>query len=157
MFLILDGIQGESKDKVHAKAIDVLAWSWGMSQSGTFHTGMGGGAGKASFQDISITKWVDNSTATLMNKIAQGGHVATAKLVVRKAGGDNPLEYVVIDMQQVMITSLSTGGSGGEDQLTENITLNFAKVKTTYTGQTDTGGKGTAVEFKWNIPENVSA
>ena len=28
-----------------------------------------------------------------------------------------------------MITSVSTGGSGGEDRLTENVTLNFAKVE----------------------------
>ena len=41
-----------------------------------------------------------------------------------------------------MITSYSTGGSGGEDRLTENVTLNFAKVKVEYTEQTATGGAG---------------
>jgi type VI secretion system secreted protein Hcp len=38
-FLKLDGIPGESKDKAHKGEIDVLAWSWGMSQSGTMHMG----------------------------------------------------------------------------------------------------------------------
>ncbi len=32
-------------------------------------------------------------------------------------------------MKEVIVTSLSTGGSGGEDRLTENVTLNFAKVQ----------------------------
>ena len=35
MFLKLDGIPGESTDKTHANEIDVLAWSWGMSRTGT--------------------------------------------------------------------------------------------------------------------------
>ena len=54
-------IKGESADKARgAKGdIDVLAWSWGMSQSGTTHMGGGGGAGKANFQDLSFTKFVD--------------------------------------------------------------------------------------------------
>ena len=120
MFLAIEGeIKGESQDSVHADTIDVLAWSWGMSQSGTFHAGGGGGAGKANFQDISVTKWVDNSSAELMKYCANGDHFDSAKLIVRKAG-KKPLEYIVIEMTKVMVTSVSTGGSGGEDQLTEN-------------------------------------
>ncbi|NTS75654.1 type VI secretion system tube protein Hcp [Catenovulum sp. SM1970] len=156
MFLVLEGIKGESEDKAYKDQIDILAWSWGLSQTGTLHQGKGGGAGKANFQDISITKYVDNSTATLMNKIATGEHIATAKLVVRKAGG-NPLEYFVIELKEVMVTSYSTGGSGGEDRLTENVTLNFAKIKSTYKTQKDDGTGGAAVEFKWDVPGNVPA
>ena len=44
MFLKLEGIEGESADKTHGKEIDILAWSWGLSQSGSFHVGGGGGA-----------------------------------------------------------------------------------------------------------------
>ena len=43
MFLDIKGeIKGESQDKTHKDEIDVLAWSWGMSQSGSFHVGGGG-------------------------------------------------------------------------------------------------------------------
>jgi type VI secretion system secreted protein Hcp len=156
MFLKLDGIEGESQDKVHAKTIDVLSWSWGLSQSGTFHAGGGGGSGKANFQDISITKYVDKSSMTLMSKIATGQHITKAKLIVRKAGGTAPIEYLVIEMEQVMVTSVSTGGSGGEDKLTENIGLNFAVVKTSYLPQNASGGAEAAVEFKWDIASNTA-
>ena len=156
IFLVLNGIDGESEDKVYKDKIDVLAWSWGLSQSGTMHMGKGGGAGKANFQDISVTKYVDKSSATLMNKIAKGEHIIDGKIVVRKAGGD-PLEYFVVEMKEIMVTSYSTGGSGGEERLTENITLNFAKVKSTYKTQGDDGGDGAEVEFKWDIPANTSA
>lgn len=148
-------IKGESKDKTHPKEIDVLAWSWGMSQSGTFHTGGGGGAGKANFQDVSVTKWVDVASYALMDALANGTHIDDATLYVRKAGGKAPLEYIVIKMEKVMVTSVSTGGSGGEDRLTENVTLNFAKVNFAYTEQKDDGTGDTAKEFKWNIEENA--
>ena len=45
MFLKLTNINGEAADKTHKDEIDILAWSWGMSQSGTTHTSTGGGAG----------------------------------------------------------------------------------------------------------------
>ena len=38
-------------------------------------------------------------------------------------------------MKEVLVTSVSTGGSGGEDRLTENVTLNFAEFKVEYTPQ----------------------
>ena len=152
-FLKIDDVKGEAQDKVHRDEIDVLAWSWGVSQSGTTHLGSGSGAGKASFQDISITKWVDHSSATLMLAVANGKHFKEAKLTVRKAG-ENPLEYVIIKMKDVIITSVSTGGSGGEDRLTENVALNFGAVEYEYTMQKPDGGKGATIPFKWDIASN---
>ena len=153
MFLELENIDGESTDKSYKDKIDVLAWSWGMSQSGSFHAGGGGGAGKANFQDISVTKWVDKSTMTLMEHVAKGKHIASGKLVVRKAG-EKPLDYITIELKKIMITSISTGGSGGEDKLTENVTLNFAEFSASYVPQKEDGSGDPAVEFAFNIAEN---
>ena len=66
IFLKIEGINGEAQDTSHKKEIDVLAWSWGASQSGTTHSGGGGGSGKASFQDISITKNVSGLTKLML-------------------------------------------------------------------------------------------
>ena len=157
MFLEIEGeIDGESQDHAHKDAIDVLAWSWGVSQSGTFHGGGGGGGGKASFQDISVTKWVDNSSPILWLYCANGDHFESAKLTVRKAG-KKPLEYIVIEMEKVLITSVSTGGSGGEDRLTENVTLNFAKVNFKYSKQKPDGSGEAAKECPWDIAANEQA
>ncbi|MEO8279236.1 MAG: type VI secretion system tube protein Hcp [Ideonella sp.] len=157
MFLNIAGeIAGESQDKKHKDEIDILAWSWGMSQSGSFHTGGGGGAGKANFQDISVTKWIDKSSPILMQYCSNGDHFESALLTVRKAG-KVPLEYLKIEMKKVLITSVSTGGSGGEDKLTENVSLNFREFKVMYCEQTPTGGEGAKPEFAWNIAENADA
>ena len=153
MFLELKDVKGESRDSVYKEKIDILAWSWGASNSGTSHSGGGSGAGKANFQDISITKYVDSSSAPLLQFVTQGKHIETGKLVVRKAG-ENPLEYIVIELGQILITSVQTGGSGGEERLTENITLNFADYKYIYTPQQADGSGDTAVDWAWNIAEN---
>ena len=95
-----------------------------MSQSGTTHSGPGGGAGKVNVQDLSFVHYVDKASANLMKMCCNGKHFEEATLVVRKAG-EMPLEYMIITMKGGLISSVSTGGSGGEDRITENITLNL--------------------------------
>jgi type VI secretion system secreted protein Hcp len=148
-------IKGESRDKAQGPKgdIDVLAWSWGMSQSGTTHTGGGGGAGKANFQDVSFTKYVDSATNALMTALAKGSHIPKCVLLVRKAG-EGQQRYIEITMEECLVTSLSTGGSGGEDRLTENVTLNFAKVKFSYAPQDAKGAVAADKDFVYNIAEN---
>jgi len=155
MFLKIEGVEGEAVDHKHGKEIDVLSWSWGMSQSGSMHVGGGGGAGKVAIQDLAFTKYVDRSSPNLINTCCTGKHYPKATITVRKAG-DKPVEYLIITMTDVIVTSISTGGSGGEDRLTENVSLNFAKVEVQYTPQTKDGSAGASVETGFNIEENVA-
>lgn len=155
-FIKIGDIKGETRDKVYAAktAIDVLAWSWGMSNSGSAHTGGGAGAGKVNVQDLSFTKYVDVASVVMMLAVCKGTHYPQAVLTVRKAG-DKPLEYLRITMKEVLITSLSTGGSGGEDKLTENVTLNFADVKVEYVQQKADGSEGDKPAMTYNIAVNA--
>lgn len=154
MFIKIGDVKGESRDKVHKGEIDVLAWSWGMSNSGSAHVGGGAGAGKVNMQDVSFTKYIDKSSPDLMLACANGKHYDTATLIVRKAG-EKPLEYLTIKMDEVLVTAVSTGGSGGEDRLTENVTLNFAKVNVKYVEQKADGTAGDKPEMTYNIAENT--
>ena len=154
MFLKIDGIKGESKDSKHKEEIDVLAWSWGVSNSGSMHVGGGGGSGKANVQDLSFTKYVDKASPTLMLFACNGTHIKEATLVVRKAGG-TPVEYLTIKMSEIIVSSVSTGGSGGQDRLTENVTFNFAKVALDYVPQDEKGAPGAKIPMTWNIAANT--
>jgi type VI secretion system secreted protein Hcp len=153
IFAKLGDIKGESKDDKHKGEIDVLAFSWGMSNAATGHVGGGAGAGKANVQDLSFTKYIDLASVPLLLACASGKHLPEAKLTVRKAG-EKPLEYLVVTMTDVLISSVSTGGSGGEDRLTENVTLNFAKVKVEYKEQKSDGSAGDSKDMTWNIAAN---
>ena len=60
-------------------------------------------------------------------------------------------------MEVILITAVSTGGSGGEDRLTENVTLNFSKVSLDYVPQDDKGSPGTAIPMIWDIATNTNS
>lgn len=153
MFLKIDGVKGEAQDSKHKEEIDILAFSWGLSNSGTHGVGGGGGGGKVSVQDISFTKYVDKSSPDLFLSCSNGKHFKSADLVVRKAG-ETPLEYMKYKFSDVLVTSISTGGSGGEDRLTESVTLNFAKVEFEYTAQKADGTGEGAAKAGWDIKKN---
>ncbi|MDY0041166.1 MAG: type VI secretion system tube protein Hcp, partial [Desulforhabdus sp.] len=72
MTLKISDLEGESVIKGHEKEIDVLAWSWGMTQSGSMHIGGGGGTGKLSVQDLSFTKNKDRATPNLIKHCSNG-------------------------------------------------------------------------------------
>lgn len=105
----------------------VLAWSWGASQSGTQHAG--GGQGTANFQDMSITRYADGQTPHFLTMLATGQPIE--RLTLER-------DTVRIVLKNVLVTSLSTGGSGQErtEFLTENISLNFGRIEFSVNGQT---------------------
>ncbi len=151
-----DKIKGETKDKKQKDKgdIDVLAWSWGMSQQGTFHTGGGGGAGKVNIQDLSFTKYIDKASAPIQKHCCTGEHIPKVVLLCRKAGGKQE-KYIQITLHKCIVTSVSTGGSQGEELLTENITLNFAKVEFEYFIQDDKGATKSGGKNVWDIEANA--
>lgn len=153
MFIKIDGVTGESKDSAHGEEIDVIAWTWGLQQSGSRHVGGGGGSGKVNVQDLSFTKYVDKSSTDLMLFCCNGKHVKEATLTVRKAG-ETPLEYIKVKMSDCLVSGVTTGGSGGEDRLTENVTLNFSKVEVEYTPQKEDGSGDAPATMGWDISKN---
>jgi type VI secretion system secreted protein Hcp len=154
MFLKIDGIKGDSVDDKHAGEIEVLSWSWGVTQTGTTHSGTGGGAGKANVQDVTITKYLDRSTPILLKHCLSGIHIKEALLTVRKAGG-KPLEYVKVKMKDALVSSIHPGGSGHDERLTETLGLNFSVVEFDYVPQKADGSGDASIPITWNIAKNA--
>ena len=145
-------IKGESQSKGKKDFMDVFSWSWGMAQTGGGHKGGGAGAGKVSVQDLTFTKPVDKATPVLMKYCCSGKHSPEALLTVRKAGGDNPVEFVKIKLEEVIISAISAGGSPHDETQSETVTLNFAKVTYDYQAQKDDGSAdGGPVTVSYNI------
>ena len=150
IFAKIGDIKGESADDKHKGEIDVLAWSWGQSIGAQTNRGL---TPSVCIQDLSVTKYIDAASPDLIMQSLDGTVAATAVLAVEKAGQATGA-YLTLTMKNVRVTSYSTGGSGGEDRLTENVTLNFAKVKVDYKEQTPQGGVGDKPTMNWNIAEN---
>lgn len=157
--LVIDGIKGETqlKEFKDKGGIDVLAWNWGMTQSGTTHMGPGGGSGKVNVSDVTFTKYLDLSTPDLLKACTSGRHIPRAELIVRKAGGDKPVDYLKIEMNTILVSSYNTGGSNdGLDRVQETLTFNFKSFKVTYTQQDERGGAVGSSDIGWDIAENVA-
>ena len=138
IFAKLGDIKGESQDSKHKDEIEVLSWSWGVSTSTGSGPGGGGGAGKASFQDLSLTHGFDRASPQLLQACATGQHIKDATITQRKAGKSSH-EYLIIKMEHILITGCQTTGSDGQDQLVEQVSLNFKRVGLKYTPQKDDG------------------
>ncbi len=155
MFLKLTNIDGESIDASHQNEISVDSWSWGMVQSGTTHEGPGGGGGKVSGGDMSLSKKVDKSSPAIMKHCCNGKHITEGILTIRKSAGDAPIEYMKIVMKNIMVTSYQTGGSSDDqDRLEEHLTLNFQNYIATYIEQQEDGSPTGPIDQGWNFAKN---
>ncbi len=152
IFAKIGDIKGESPDDKHKGEIEVLSWSWGVTQSGTLAAGGGGGAGKAHFQDFSFTHRIDKASPVLMQACATGKHLKDATITVRKAGKGQQ-EFLVIKMNDVLVTALAESDGGGEN-LVEQVSLAFAKVDLEYKPQKPDGSLDAGVRFKFDVKAN---
>lgn len=155
--LEIEGIKGESSDSKHRGTIEISSFSWGVSQSGSFAAGGGGGAGKASFQDLHCTSEVNASSPNLMLACATGQHIKKAVLYVRKAGGEQQ-DYYTVTLQDCLISSYQSGGHASGDPIpTDQFSLNFAKIEFEYKPQKADGTTGSAVKTGYDLKMNKKA
>jgi type VI secretion system secreted protein Hcp len=152
-FLKIPNIDGESMDREFAGQIEVLSWSFGAAHP--VHVGPGGGSGRVDVRDFALTKWLDRATPVLVQACCAGRRFADATLTCRR-GGPSPVPYVRLNLDDVSITSISTGGAVGGDPFTEEVTLNFAKFTITYTPQRPDGSADVDVgPLGWDIRANA--
>lgn len=156
IFIKIDGIDGESQDSAHKNEIEVTSWGWQILQQSNMHAGSGGGAGKATVEDLAFEHLVDRASPNLMKYCLTGKHIDQAVLTVRKAGG-NPLEYLKLTMSDVLVTLVHPSGSNADSGIRENVRLSFAKVKQEYVVQNAQGGSGGAVTAGYDIKQNKEA
>jgi type VI secretion system secreted protein Hcp len=155
MFLEFSGkgkFDGESPDDKFKDKIQVLSFSFGVSNSGTGAVGTGSGASKAAFSDLSVTKYADKSTPNFFINCVNGTHHEKAILHIRKSG-ENPQEYLTITMEEVFITSFSHSGADGGGLPTESATLNFSKMEVSYKPQKADGTLDAANKKGWSVKE----
>ena len=81
IFAKIGDIKGESADAKHKDEIEVLSFSWGVTNGAT----IGAGAGKATFQDLSIVHTIDKASPLLLKACATGEHLKPPSPIARRA------------------------------------------------------------------------
>jgi len=146
-------IKGESLDSKHKDEIEVLSWSWGVTNPAKVGgSGGGGGTGKASFRDLSFTHKLDKASPLLLKGCAAGQHLKEATITHRKAGKGQQ-EFLIIKMDDVLVTAVTEDGSDEGDRL-ETVSLAFAKVDLEYRPQKSDGSLDAGIHFKYDIKAN---
>ena len=153
IFAKIGDIKGESLDSKHKDEVEVLSWSWGVTNPGTIGRGSGGGTGKASFNDFNFTHHVDKATAVLLKACATGEHIKEATITVRKAGKGQQ-EFLIIKMSDVIITGVAPSGVGDGAATAEHVALQFSKVDLEYKPQKADGSLDAGLHFKYDIKGN---
>ena len=152
IFAKIGDIKGESVDSKHKDEIELLSWSWGVSRAGGAGSGSGAGAGKARFNDLSFTHKIDKASPLLLKACATGQHLKEATITRRKAGKGQQ-EFLVIKMNDVLVTSVADSDDSGGGQM-ESVTLAFAKVDLEYRPQKPNGSLDAGLHFKYDLKAN---
>jgi type VI secretion system secreted protein Hcp len=155
VYLKLDDINGESLDKDHQNWIEVDSFSWGVDNPSSFAIGQGGQATQAHIASLTINKHCDASSVTLFKACTTGRHINKGTLSCLKLDGDSRVEYLKVELDDIMVSGLQWSGSGGEHLVHEHCSLVFAKFKQSYTLQQDTGaGASGAKDFGYDIQKS---
>ena len=153
IFAKLGDIKGESLDDKHKDEIELLSWSWGVTNAVRV-AGSGGGQGKASFHDLSFTHKIDKASPVLMQACATGVHLKEATITHRKAGKGQQ-EFLIIKMNDVIITGVADSES--HDGSAETVSLTFAKIDLEYKPQKADGSLDAGIHFKYDLKANKEA
>jgi type VI secretion system secreted protein Hcp len=159
-FLKLDTVAGESADQAHSGEIPLSGYNLGVSHPINQGSVSGGaGAGKASFADFSFTTPQSKASPILVQACAAGTRFNQAVVSLRKAGaqGRGGFEFFKMTMSSVFVSSLSSGGSSGDDVPHDQVTLSFAKIQFQYTPQLASGAPDRPVTAGWDITKNAPA
>jgi len=147
-YIKFDGVDGEATDANHKEWIEVLSFSQ------TIHRGDSGSSVRTTagvvFEDIVLTKELDKSSPKLAESVATGKVIPKVEFELTSSVGT----YYKYELTNVMVTSYSVSGSADEIP-TEQVSLNFEEIKTTYTEYGSDGKKGGNVETTWKVEEGT--
>ena len=152
-FLKIAPLVGERQDKDHKGWFDLLNFNLNVTQTGSMAFGGGGGTGQANFGDIPITVYVGKHSPEALLRCATGKHFDKAEIICRKAG-DTPMDYLKIELEQVMITSYQMNPGYGDALPTESWNLDYAKISYSYQDQNEKGAPGGWTTKFYNVKTN---
>ena len=162
-----DALQGEEQDGW----IEVLSFSWGLTNEGPRGNGGSGGAGRVNVQDLNFTKHTDKASPNLMLACATGQHIKKATLEAREAADENALTAEVagaanlpaVQMEllltDIMVTNFVIKGEQKADNPipSESLSLNFSKIEFSERYQKADGQLSDPVRVGWDIKANKKA
>jgi len=149
-YLFIEGVEGPSTSK--PKHIDILSFSWGVSQTATYGAGASGSeakAGRADFSNLTIMKVLDKTSPLLADHCASGDILKEVYLVYDKPVGDKQDDYFRIYLKDALITSVQLAGSS--ENPTESVSFAFQAVEVAYRPEKEDGMLDAAIRKGYDL------
>ncbi len=155
-FLNMDGIPGESTSASHKDEIELLSFSWGVSQAASA-SGAGGAAGKVEFATMHALARSSKASPMLFLACASGKHIKEAVLTVgRQKKKGKTQDILSIKLADVLISDYSVGGEK-DTYPADHFDLSFSKIEMEYTQINADGSLEAPVKAGWDIKANKPA
>ena len=152
VFLKIDGIDGEATAKNFFKWLNVESFSWGVTNAVQVNAAGGGSVGKALEQELHVVAPVQISSPKLFLFAAEGRHIARAELDV--VGRDQPA-FLKITFEDVLVSSFTMSGRGGDALPHDSFTLNYRRVNESVAPRLPSGALGGAIHEQFDFFKNV--
>ena len=141
-------------------AIELKGYHFGIENLTTISSSTGGaGGGKAKFEELIVTKQVDQLSPALLEVCGLGGHFDEVKLVVRKTGaeaGKSASAYLTYTFKMVAVSSVKWTTSNVDDVAEEHVTLAYGAMQIEYRPSTKSGALGTPIVAAWSTTKNAN-
>jgi type VI secretion system secreted protein Hcp len=154
-YLKIEGIDGESKRADHEGEIDVFGVQFEAKQMSSSSVGSGRTRGRATLSDFSFNKWLDAASPYLMLACAKGKSFKEIVFTARKDSGDAHLDYLIITLENCIISSYNMQQNapeeGSNELVSETISVSYEKVTFKYVVQADDHSKGDEHEVEYDL------
>jgi type VI protein secretion system component Hcp len=140
---------GETQDSGFPNCIDVISVSDAAFTEGT----------SPEVRDLRLTKFLDASSTVLRRAFVQRSVIQDATLYVRSAGTSGGASAAThsIKLFDLMVTSMSSNFSGGEDRVTETISLRaISRIEYMYRREVQVGPPPAPTYVCWNVVGNTA-
>ena len=149
-FVKFDGIDGEARDEEHLGWSELLSFDQAHSMPVDTSTGLS--TGRAELEPILLSKTFDKASPKLAEAVLNGRTFPSVEIQLTGVDADGArVTYFVYELTDARIISYSAGGSSGGSAPTEQISLNFAQIKVTYTERDSTGRAIGKVDYTWVV------
>lgn len=156
-------IPGETQDDDMSKlsAFEVLSFELGAENNINIGSiSGGGGAGKATFKEFTITKKTDTASTGLFHALVTGEHFDDLFIELRRsagasAEGKSGKTFMKFEFRLVMVQDIGWSGADGDDICEETVILQYGAIQIHYFQQ-DSKGKmaDKPMEAKWSRVKN---
>lgn len=153
-YLKIGDIPGESQRADHEEEIDVHGIEWKIESDSSSVDG-GRTRARAKVGPLKVRKFIDKSSPYLALAAMNGRVLPEATLAVRKDSGEAHLDYLVITMSNVRVTSYEVQSKDALDTPVEEVGFTFETINYKYVEQADDHSAGDEHEIEFDLTAGV--